>query len=184
MFKKSITFPDLDGKPVTEDFYFNLSKIELAEMSIIDGGTLADRIKLVSMSSEAADVYPVLKEIILASVGRRSIDGKRFVKSEDIRNDFLQTNAYETMIFELLRDAKTSAEFMNGVLPTDLVEQAQTILGSTEKVEELGRPKNVDEFTMTELTNMPYADFDQLIRSSAPGSLSREVLVLAMQRRP
>ena len=47
MLKKTITYTDYNGVERTEDFYFNLSKAEIAEMELeIPGGmtTLIERI--------------------------------------------------------------------------------------------------------------------------------------------
>ena len=39
MFKKPITWTDYDGKEITEDFYFNLTRAEVMEMELgTEGG--------------------------------------------------------------------------------------------------------------------------------------------------
>lgn len=39
MYKKTITYTDYDGNERTEDFYFNLTKAEIAEMELsAEGG--------------------------------------------------------------------------------------------------------------------------------------------------
>jgi len=43
MLKKSITYSDLDGNSVTDDFYFNLSKSELVEMELSEKDGLFPR---------------------------------------------------------------------------------------------------------------------------------------------
>ena len=40
MLKKTITFMDYDGHERTEDYYFNLSKAELADMQMSEYGGL------------------------------------------------------------------------------------------------------------------------------------------------
>ena len=117
MLKKDITYPDLDGNPVTETFWFHLSKIELAEKDILTDGGYSKKLKEIIKTDKASVVYPILKEFILDAVGRRSEDGRRFDKSDDIRNDFVNSAAYETLIFEMLGDAKMASEFMNSVIP-------------------------------------------------------------------
>ena len=39
MFKKTITYTDFNGNERTEDFYFHLSKAELAEMDLSKAGS-------------------------------------------------------------------------------------------------------------------------------------------------
>lgn len=48
--------------------------------------------------------------------GEKSPDGKRFVKNQEIRDAFAQTNAYSDLFMELATDAKAAAAFVNGVI--------------------------------------------------------------------
>ena len=64
----------------------------------------------------------VFKELILMSYGEKSPDGKRFVKSEEIRNSFEQTEAYSVLFMELISDDKLAAAFINGIMPKDVQE--------------------------------------------------------------
>ena len=102
MLKKTMTYEDYNGVPRTEDFYFNLTPAEVTEMELsVDGG-------LVEMI--------VFKDIILRAYGEKSPDGKRFVKNQEIRDAFAQTNAYSDLFMELATDAKAAAAFVNGVI--------------------------------------------------------------------
>lgn len=184
MLKKDITFKNFDGKEVTKTFYFHLTKLELAEKEIMSDGGYAEKLKEITQSGKASEVYPIMKELILDSVGNRTDDGDRFEKSEEIRNAFLQSNAYETLIFEMLKNAALAAEFMNAIMPADLVAEAQKISGKLEQSEEPSKPKTLEDYNMTELTNMPYLEFEKLMKAAPSGSLTKEQLQLAFQRRP
>lgn len=179
MLGREIVYPDLDGNPVTETFWFHLSKIELAEKDVLTDGGYSAKLHEVIKTNKASEVYPILKEFILDSVGIRSEDGKRFIKNEDVRNDFVQSAAYETLIFELLKDGKAAAEFMNAIMPANLVKEAQAISGKLEQSE----PKKINDYSVEELKQMSQEDFEALLSKTHPVTLSREVLVLAMQRR-
>ena len=56
-------------------------------------------------------------DVISKAYGIKSPDGKRFIKSKEHTEAFLQTEAYTELMLELLGDAKYAAEFMNAVLP-------------------------------------------------------------------
>ena len=45
MLKKTITYTDYDGHERVEDFYFNLSKAEVAEMEMSEYGGLSNLLK-------------------------------------------------------------------------------------------------------------------------------------------
>lgn len=122
MLKKTITFPDLDGNDVTEDFYFNLNKAELAELELSHKSGLADHLRKIVDANDGGAIMDKFKEIITMSVGRRSEDGRRFIKNEEITNEFLQTNAYSELFIELVTDADAAAAFIRGIVPTDLKE--------------------------------------------------------------
>ena len=185
MLSKQITYKTLDGNSVTREFYFHLSKIDLAEMDILTPDGYAKKLKEITETSEAHLVYPILKEIILASVGKRSSNGEEFERTDAIRNAFVQSNAYEVFIFDLLGNATSAADFMNGIIPKDLRDAVANGSGVLERSESpAAKPKTLDDYSMTELTNMPYEEFDRLLKSAPSGSLSKEHLQLAFQRRP
>lgn len=129
MLKKSITYEDYDGEVLTEDFYFHLSKAELVELEVAEKGGLAKKLQDIVSSEDGAQIIAVFKDIILASYGVKSEDGKRFIKSDDIRNGFAQTDAYSTLFMELATDAKAAAEFVNGIVPKSLSKDIGSVSG-------------------------------------------------------
>lgn len=120
MLKKTITYEDVDGNPVTEDFYFNLNKAEIAEMELSRSEGLSGFLEQIIASENAAEIVATFKQIILKAYGMRSDDGKRFIKSEELSNEFLQKDAYSVLFMELVVDADKSAEFVRSIVPADL----------------------------------------------------------------
>lgn len=120
MIKKTVTFTDFDGVERTEDFYFHLSKAELAELQLsVVGGfeKLAESIKQKQDFPKAVNIF---KELILKSYGEKSADGRRFMKSPEIVKNFEETEAYSIIFMELATDEKAANEFMSGVVPADM----------------------------------------------------------------
>lgn len=120
MLKKLIEFEDLDGNMVKDEFYFNLSKSELLEMELEEGGGLLAKIEKLTRTENARDALHIFKVIVARSVGQRNDDGRTFDKTPDIIRKFMQTNAYDVLLFELATDARAGAEFVKGVLPKDI----------------------------------------------------------------
>lgn len=120
MLKKTITFNDLDGNPVTEDFWFHMSKAELAKMEMTAEGGLAKQLEVLVETGNAEAILQQFEKLILTSYGVRSEDNRRFVKSESNRNDFVSTDAYSVLFMELVTDATAAAEFVRGIVPQDL----------------------------------------------------------------
>lgn len=117
MYKKTITYEDYNQVSRTEDFYFNLKQAELAEMEFGTSGGLADMLTQISKSMDQPSIIAMFKKIILAAYGVKSPDGKYFRKSEQIRDDFMSTEAYSILFMELASDSNAASEFINGILP-------------------------------------------------------------------
>ena len=120
MLKKTITYTDYDGVERTEDHYFNLSKADVMEMEMGTTGGLAEMIKKIVAAKDAPAIIRVFKDLVLKAYGVKSDDGKRFIKSDEISTAFSQTEAYSQLFMELATDAQKGAEFINGVIPSDL----------------------------------------------------------------
>lgn len=116
MLKKTITYEGYDGTKYTEDFLFNLSRAELIEMECGVKGGLRKKLEEISKSSDPTQIMPVFKDIILRSYGKKSDDGKRFIKSKELSEEFEQTEAYSELMIELIRDENAASDFVNGLV--------------------------------------------------------------------
>ena len=94
MLKKSITYTDYDGNERTEDFYFNLSEVELTKMEFATSGGLENSINKIVDSKDVDAMLKMIEKLILASYGEKSEDGRRFNKSSEISEGFMQTTNY------------------------------------------------------------------------------------------
>ena len=120
MLKKTINYTDYNGNERTEDFYFHLSKAELMEMEMGTTGGLAEMIKRIVAAQDAPAIMKIFKDLILKAYGVKSPDGKRFIKKQDLIDEFAQTEAYSQLFMELAMDANKAAEFVNGIMPADI----------------------------------------------------------------
>lgn len=116
MIKETITYEDYNGQTRTEDFYFHLSKAEALEMEMSVKGGLAETINRVVEAKDMPAVIKIFKELIMKSYGRKSVDGKTFEKNDDIRNEFMQSEAYSELFMKLGTDSDAAARFVNGIL--------------------------------------------------------------------
>jgi hypothetical protein len=124
MLKKTITYTDYNGVERKEDFYFNLTKAEIMEMELGTTGGLAERINRIVAAQDSTEIIKIFKDLVLKAYGEKSDDGKRFIKSEELRNGFAQTEAYSILFMELATDADAAANFVNGIVPADVSKQA------------------------------------------------------------
>ena len=124
MLKKTITYTDFNGNERTEDFYFNLTKAEVMEMEMSTTGGMAEMIQRIVAAQDAPAIIKIFKDLVLKAYGQKSPDGKRFVKNNELREEFAQTEAYSQLFMELATDADAAAKFVNGIMPADLVQQS------------------------------------------------------------
>lgn len=117
MIKKTMTYTDYDGNQRTEDFYFNLTKAEVAEMEMSTAGGLDKMINRIIAEQDGKRIIELFKDLVLRSYGKKSDDGRRFIKSQELREDFAQTEAYSDLFMELATDADAAAMFVNGIVP-------------------------------------------------------------------
>ena len=121
MLLKTITFLDLDGNSLTENFWFHLTKAEVTEMELEQKGGLTAHLTHIVESENASAIIGTFKDIITRSHGIRNADGKGFDKSLEISRKFLSSDAYSELFMELVTDADASADFIKGIVPKDLV---------------------------------------------------------------
>lgn len=117
MLKKAITYTDYNGVTRTEDFYFNLSRAEVTEMQLSEKGGYDKMIEDIVNAEDNKAIFENFKKIILKSYGVKSDDGRRFIKSEQLSEEFSQTEAFVELIFSLASDETAAAEFVKGVIP-------------------------------------------------------------------
>ena len=128
MYKKTIKYVDYNGNERTEDFYFNLTKVEVINLEINNRAGLLDKFKdMFSLGEDGqvkdlADkqaIWEFFCNLVDSSYGEKSPDGKRFVKSKEILEAFKQSPAYDEFIYSMF-DAKEASSFVNGIIPQDL----------------------------------------------------------------
>ena len=124
MLKKTITYKDFNEQEVSEDFFFHLSKAELVELEMSHDGGLSDSLKRIVEAEDGKGIIAEFKNIILSAYGVRSSDGRRFTKNQQLREEFESTEAYSELFMELVTNTDSAIEFINGVIPQGMAEEA------------------------------------------------------------
>ena len=117
MLKKTITYTDYNGVERTEDFFFNLTKAEVIEMEMSTSGGMTEMVQRIVAAQDMPSIIKIFKDLVLKAYGEKSPDGKRFIKSDELREAFSQTEAYSNLFMELATDDKAAAKFVNGIIP-------------------------------------------------------------------
>lgn len=125
MLTKTIEFVDFNGNKRKENHYFNLTKSEIMKMEMSTKGGLTEMINNVISAQDTPAILKIFEDLVEASYGRKDADGRGFVKSKEIFNEFKFTNAYDELFIELISDPQKAADFFNGLVPADLAEKVK-----------------------------------------------------------
>lgn len=132
MFKKTMTFDDLEGNETTQTLYFNFTKKEVAEL--LEFEQLEEKLERLMKPVEESGLsqiennrmaYDTFQDLILRAYGEKGDDNVTFVKNERTRAYLESHVAFVEMIFEFLENPALAAEFIEKCLPGKLVAQAK-----------------------------------------------------------
>jgi len=120
--KKTIKFNGFDGKPAEETWYFNLTEVEVTRLDAEFEPGLGEYVKNFDENTAAEEMLKLFERLIQMSVGTKSPDGTRFVKNQEVVDDFLASAAYSALFAQLATNPDTASEFFNGVLTKTFIE--------------------------------------------------------------
>lgn len=120
MLRKEIEYTDYNGVHRKESFDFYINKAELASLNLKYKGGIKEMLLYMAKCEDGDGLGEFIKELILMSYGVKQPGGKRFMKSQEIRDEFEQSEAFSELFIMLLGDADATANFVKGILPSDL----------------------------------------------------------------
>jgi hypothetical protein len=130
MLKKTLTYTDYEGVERKEDFYFNLNKAELLEMELSEKGGVQKLVERLIAEEDSKRIIELFKDLILKACGVKSPDGKRFIKTPEIRDAFSQSEAYVELFMELATNSDSAVAFVNGIMPQNMPTTSDHLTGS------------------------------------------------------
>ncbi len=117
MYRDHRTYVDFNGVERTEDFYFNLSKAEIADMELSTTGGIKDMVNKILEAKDQAKLVSLFKDLIRMAYGVKSEDGRNFIKNDKVREDYFSTNAYSDLYMELATNDQFASQFFEAILP-------------------------------------------------------------------
>lgn len=191
MLKKTIQYKDLFENPIVEDFYFNLTMPEVAELELGMPGGMSAYYQRIVESKDAGALLKSFKDIIEMSYGERDADGKTFNKIDPLTGrklgqKFLQTDAYSVLFMELFGVGSSDeafSDFVKQIVPQELVDKIpdNIQLPAPGEAQPAGE-RTVGEYSRQELLALSDEDFEKLAGTD-PRTMAPEVLQVAFQRR-
>lgn len=173
MYRKLVTFTDFNGEEATEELYFHLTKAEIVDLEVgtkKGEGSLSASLQRIIDTKNGEEMYRTFKYLLTVSHGVKSDDGRNFVKNDRTREEFLTSAAYSKLIEDMLENTDFAIEFVLGILPRGLQEEAQKLAGLP-----VGAPlaavKEPRHITRTEMIEWPGDDVPNLSRLIATGEI-------------
>ena len=92
------------------------------EMAYSDGENISNTLTKAMADKDLGTIVRFLKKFIAFAYGEKSEDGRFFVKTEEKRNNFVCSAAFDALLTELVNsnDSNTVEAFIAGVVPSAL----------------------------------------------------------------
>lgn len=117
MYVEKITYTDFNGTERTEELYFNLSRADVIKLERSHPGGFLDAITDALKNNDNVAIFDMLQEIIVSAYGEKSEDGRRFIKSAALAEEFKETAAFDAMLDKFLEQPDLMNTFIQGVFP-------------------------------------------------------------------
>ena len=167
MFKHTIKYTDYNGMERNETFYFNFSKAELMEKELSTTAGIEQKLRMMIATGDNEQIVKTFKDLILDSYGIKSEDGKRFIKTKELRDQFEQSEAYSEFFMSMIaNEDDIQTKFINGVITGKSV---PTMDGSEAiaKLKELGYDTTMLEKNASEKSTAEIVDISKSSESDS-----------------
>jgi hypothetical protein len=117
MIAETIKYTDFNGTEREEVFHFNLTEEEATTIELsAEGNSFQDMVAKIAAEQDGKKIIEAFKLIIEASYGIKSVDGRRFEKSDVILANFKSTAAYSKLFMRLATDTDFAVAFTRGLV--------------------------------------------------------------------
>lgn len=120
MYTMTREYEDFFGNVRKEDFRFNLTKAELLNLETSENGGIQGILLKIIQTQDVAKLMEFMRKFIDMSYGEVSNDGRKFIKSPEILENFKSTQAYSDIYTDLATNSEEAIKFIKGILPKDL----------------------------------------------------------------
>lgn len=120
MYVKEMEYTDFNGVTRKEKFYFNLTKAEILDLELGKAGGLTEYIRKIVEAQDTPTIMSLFKSLLLKSYGVKSDDGRRFIKNDQVREEFEQTQAFSDLYMLLALNDEEASKFVNAIVPADM----------------------------------------------------------------
>lgn len=146
MLKKTITYEGFDGEKKTKDFYFHMNQVEFAKLNGEIPGGLEKRIQEIIEDRDDNAMLRIIDLLVTRSFGKFD-DDDEFTKVDrngrPLYEKFVNLDAYDKLIIELISGEDNITNFLKAILPKDLqnkLEEKQKEMAAQPKLTPVENP--------------------------------------------
>jgi hypothetical protein len=126
MIKITVKYDNLDDEEVTRDLYFHMSMRQLTELEVGSNGGLYARLLALVQSENKGQMLQLFEEIVGLAYGERQDNNPDdFLKNKAVTERFLSSLAYDALFSKLVSDETEMINFINGLVPKELMAQVE-----------------------------------------------------------
>ena len=118
MIVKKIQYHDLDGDLREDDFYFSMNETQFARVNGMFPGGLQEFAMKAAKDKDPDRMFQVIDTLVREAYGERVSNG--FVKTapngQKLSDFFINTEAYDNLMIELMKNEDNFMNFMTGCL--------------------------------------------------------------------
>lgn len=143
MLERTFTYEGFDGKIYTDTWGFYLSKADLIEINYGSWVGIDNLLKQLVQNKNGKEIVNIVKEVVLKSVGRPSVDGRRFIRNDETRQEFYETDGYSQLMSELLTEPNKVIDFLTAVIPKEMGEKLRQSIEEGEAEHQMQEVQNM-----------------------------------------
>ncbi len=140
MIVKKIQYHDLDGDLREDDFYFSMNETQFARINRNFRGGLQEYAARAAKDKNTDDMFYVVDTLVREAYGERLVNG--FVKTapngQKLADFFVNTEAYDNLMIELMQSEDNFVSFMTGCLNQNAKNRVQARWAEQKKNSEGG----------------------------------------------
>lgn len=128
MIEKTIKYHDLDGDLREDTFYFSMNETQFARVNAMFPGGLQDYAIKAAKDKDPDAMFRVIDTLVREAYGEKVNNG--FVKvapnGQKLADFFINTEAYDTLMIELMKNEDNLMAFMTGCLNKNAQDRVKT----------------------------------------------------------
>jgi hypothetical protein len=173
--KIPVEYEDFEENQVKEDLYFHMSKMELIDMELSHEGGLSTILPEMLQKKDLGEIIRLFRLVIKRAYGKKSEDGRRFEKSDEDAEQFMNSPAFDALFTKMVSDPEQFTKFITGLIPKDMLEaveaETQNQLSLTGSTPPPAKPWIAEDRdpTQQELTSMSHDDLLEVMKRKVSG---------------